>query len=401
MADKPAAPPARDLIPRLPRTFGPSFNDQLAQWDLLFPAEQRQLRAQMDWLSGLPPADFKQLLAPIVEIESKMELPRWDPNTRGLSVTDTGILARSPLYPKWRGEVEKVFAKIDTGAGAAASLPPMGRVLVCVLPAGLPESKDPMWPSLAAQGSWVTLDRKFGDVLPSLIAAVAARKRPAGLEEIESTWIFEADARFSAAAKSASETVISWKALEQVRREFLNRLNTVRRDLRSVDETTVDLRRLELGRWLPEPLAAQPRVREFVRGVLLSGNGSLVFPSSFVQWGASEALRRAQPQAMFACFGMRQKLKPFSSTVLFEDQQRSNPTPDADDPAGSLVDALLLAQYVYLAAGRVAAYQSGLVAILTGADLDRALVIGVKPPSAKVSAADLTALAVNHLEHEG
>ena len=29
---------AHDLIARLPRSFGPALNDQLAQWGLLFPA---------------------------------------------------------------------------------------------------------------------------------------------------------------------------------------------------------------------------------------------------------------------------------------------------------------------------------------------------------------------------
>src|SRR5574341_1402755 len=40
--------------------------------------------------------EFKRLFAPIVEIEGKMELPRWDASTAGLTVEDVGILARSP-----------------------------------------------------------------------------------------------------------------------------------------------------------------------------------------------------------------------------------------------------------------------------------------------------------------
>jgi hypothetical protein len=399
MADTLAVPAARDLITRLPRTFGPSFNDQLAQWDLLFPAEQRRLRAQVEWLDRLPAAEFKQLFAPIVELESKMDLPHWDPATRGMSVTDTGILARSPLYPAWRDEVAKVFARIDTGVGASGGLPPIPRLIACVLPSGLPPSKDPMWPSLAKQGTWVTLDRPFGDLLVPLAAALAARKRPAGLEDVESTWIFECDTRLSdAPPESTARTVVSWKALEPVRREFLNRLNTVRRDLRSVDETTLELKRLDIGRSLPRSVAAETRVLEFVRGVLLSGNGSLVFPSSFVQWGASEALRRVEPQCLLACFGLRQKLKPFSSTVLFEDQQRSNPTPDADDPAGSLVDALLLAQYVYLSSQRVQVFGERTLVLMTGAGLNRVLVLGQTPPSGTLPGPGLIALAVRHLQ---
>lgn len=183
--------------------------------------------------------------------------------------------------------------------------------------------------------------------------------------------------------------MLGWTATAAARREFLNRLNAVARDLRSVDQTTLELRRADLSRLLPPALERQPRVREFLRGVMLSGNGSLVFPNSFVQWGASEALRRSQPQALLACFGMRAKLKPFSSMVLFEDQNRSNPTRDEDDPAGTLIDAQLLARYVVLAAERQSAYQGRTLTLLAAAGLDRFLLLGAKAP-ARLSA---TALA--------
>lgn len=141
-----------------------------------------------------------------------------------------------------------------------------------------------------------------------------------------------------------------------------------------------DLKRADIGRLASPAIAANPRVREFVRGVLLSGNGSLVFSNSFVEWGASEALRRVQPQALIASFGMRQKLKPFSSLVLFEDQNRSNPVPDQDDPAGSLADAVLLAEYVYLASQRVACYPDHTVTLLSAVDWNRVLILGPRAP---------------------
>ena len=51
-------------------------------------------------------------------------------------------------------------------------------------------------------------------------------------------------------------------------------------------------------------------------------------------------------RASWFAFFPRQRPKPFSSVVLFEDQSRSNPVPDEDDAAGSLVDAAMLSQYV-------------------------------------------------------
>ncbi len=381
-----------ELIARLPRTFRPAVNDQFRQWDLLFPAEQRQLEAQLGWLAGLAREDFDRLFAPIVALESRMELPRWEPGAAGLTVEDVGILARSPLYPQWRAEVEKVFSRIDEEVLRSGAAKPLPRLVLGVLPSGLPLPTTPLWSELQRNGAWITLDQPFGRILTSFVPELAGRKLAAGTEEIESTWVFACDDRLSPPAA----VTLTWTGLAAARREFLSRLNTVRRNLKSVDQTHEELRRLDMGKLLPSALGGNPRVREFVRGIMLSGNGSLVFNNSFVQWGATEAMRRVQPQVLVAAFGIRPRLKPFSGSVLFEDQRRANPVEDAEDPAGSLVDALKLAEYVYLAEGRTPAYQERTLTLLAASDLDRLLVIGAKMKE-KMSGAELTAHALQWL----
>jgi hypothetical protein len=395
MSEQPPVPV--ELIRRLPATFGPALRDQFAQWNLLFNAERRQLQAQMDWLSKLPREEFDRLFTPLVAIESRMALPGWDSNAATLGVRDTGILARSPEYPQWRAEVERVFTRIDEGAAPSAGLQGLRRLVVCTLPPGIPLQEQPLWPDLAPEGAWLSLDRPFGGMLPGFGAAVAKRAAAPGLDQDERTWVIECDSRFSALA---GVPVLSWPELEGLRREFLRRLNAVQRDLHSVDDTGAELRRADIGRLAPPALAANARVREFLRGLLLSGNGSLVFPNSFVEWGAAEALRRAQPQALIACFGIREKLKPFSSLVLFEDQNRANPVANQEDPAGSMVDALLLSRYVYLAAQRVACYPGHTLTLLAACDSNRVLALGVRGsdlPRSPAAAEDLAGLAVRWL----
>jgi len=394
MPEEPRLP--AELTRRLPATFGAAVHDQLRQWDFLFPAERRQLRAQLDWLSGLEPAEFDRLLAPLAELEGRMALGLRDP-AAGLGVRDVGILARSPLYPQWRVEVEKVFSRIDTAAAQSVPLRNLPRLLVAVLPSAASLGDRPLWPNLAKLGSWFSLNRSFGEILPMLVSSLAARACASAVEEIERTWVFECGTRFDALANS---TVLSWDTMDPLRREFLRRLNAVQRDLRSVDQTTEDLRRADISRLAGPAIAANPRVREFVRAVLLSGNGSLVFGNSFVEWGASEALRRVQPHALVASFGTRLKLKPFSSLVLFEDQNRSNPVKDEDDPAGSLADAVLLAEYVYLASQRVACYPGHTVTLMSAIDWNRVLILGPRAPRWAASSAtpeELTAFILDWL----
>ena len=394
MSDKPQAP--AELIRRLPATFAPALNDQFRQWTLLFPAEQRQLRAQLDWLYGLPRGEFDELFARLIDIEKHMALPRWDPNAAGLSVRDTGILARSPLYPQWRAEVERVFSRIDDGI-QHTGLETLPRLVVCILPSRIPLGDQPLWPDLDKDGLWFSMDRPFGDILPSFMSAIAGRACSRALEAVERTWVFESDRRLSGAGGAC---VLSWDSLGPLRQEFLRKLNAVQRDLRSVDQTNEDLKRIDIDRMAGLEIAANPRLREFVRTLLLSGNGSLVFSNSFVQWGASESLRRAQPQVLIASFGIRKKLKPFSSLVLFEDQSRSNPVPDEEDPAGSLVDAAMLSQYVYLAAQRVGCYQGHAVTLMTAFDSNRVLILAPRGsgfPGSSANPQDLTALALRWL----
>jgi len=362
----------RALLTRLPRTFVPALNEQMRGWDLLFPAEQRTIRAQLDWLARLPSPEFDRLFDAIKKLEGRMELPAWDLGAQRVSINDTSMLVRSPYYREWRAAVERVFEQVDAGVNAEQSTAPPNRLLVCALPAGLPLGSGPIWPRLDKQGRHAALEQPFGAVLAPLVEAVTNRKPRAGTEPLESTWALECDSaivRMSAAGRMIG---LSYESLAPLRREFLKRLNAVHKDLRSADATYSDLRQMAIH---DAPPLDTPRVREFVRTLFLSGNGALLFGNSFVEWGASEALRRAQPQAMFCSFGIRAKLKPFSSVVLFEDQNRANPAPDQPDPAGSLADIRPLAEYVSLSARRLPGRTATLFA---AAQQDRLLILA--PP---------------------
>jgi hypothetical protein len=372
------------LLDKLPRTFLPALNEQLRGWDLLFPAERRAITAQMDWLGRLPDTEFRTLFEPVIALEKRMDLPPWKPSTDRLSVSDTGILVRSPYYQQWRAEVEKVFTKIDAARQTDGGPRPANKLIVCVMPAGVPAPSGPLWKSLEAEGRWIPLEAPFGEVLPVLFHGAAERDEAPEIDPVERTWVFEYDPQLSAIHVNSPVASFSFDELGPVRREFLVRLNSMNRDLRTLDRTYDDLRRLDLSRLLAQPYSTG--IREFARNLFLSGNGALLFGNSFVQWGASEAFRRAAPQATFCRFGIRPKLKPFSSVVLFEDQNRANPIPDQPDPEGSFVDARLLVEYVYLAALRGPEYADRTLVLLAVPEQRRVLVLG--PAAAMASPAD-------------
>jgi hypothetical protein len=380
----------RDLLKRLPRTFVPALNEQLNKGDLLFPAEQRVLQGQLAYLAGLTPRDFDELFRPVKDIEAKMRLPAWEVGGDRLSISDTSLLVRSPYYPQWRSEVEKVFARIDDAIETAKSRKPRRSVVVCVLPAGLPFPPGSPWLRPETAGRTLELRTPFGAEADQFLRSLA-RHADSALEPAERTWVFEAGDGLSRSLAQGTEglTVLSFETLGPMRKEFLRRLNVVRKDLRSADQAFEELRRLDLAPLLGEKMRRDPRLSGFVRDLFLSGNGALLFGNSFVEWGATEAMRRAQPQLLICSFGIRSKLKPFSSLAVFEDQGRANPAPEQDDAPASLIDAQILAEYVYLTTLRLPAYAERTLGVFA-IDDHRAVQVTGLPPSAAWSSEPLS-----------
>ena len=174
--------PNIDLLSKLPRTFVPALNEQFRNWDLLFPAERRTINAQMEWLGPLPDQQFRTLFAAILDLEKQMDLPPWNPATDKLSVTDTGILVRSPHYQQWRAQVERTFGAIDAGVEKAGKLKRSNKLVVAVMPAGSASRTSLLWPTLEAAGKWISLTAPFADMLPALYRGIAERE---GVPEIE------------------------------------------------------------------------------------------------------------------------------------------------------------------------------------------------------------------------
>jgi hypothetical protein len=86
----------------------------------------------------------------------------------------------------------------------------------------------------------------------------------------------------------------------------------------------------------------------FQVSVLTEGSGTQIFSTTFVQWAAREAFRRAQPVTLLLRFAPRQRARPMNE-LLAETQRK----PELD-PQGSLVDADMGAYYTWLNQQRLA-----------------------------------------------
>jgi hypothetical protein len=122
-------------------------------------------------------------------------------------------------------------------------------------------------------------------------------------------------------------------------------------------------------------LHADDIVRTFIREVLLTGNGTLFVNNTFVEWAAVQALRRAQPRILVTRYGVRDKLKPFSSLLLFSQPRASDQIPLIEDPVGSFIDVEQLSYYVWLNAEKSAAYRRKTLYLFLAEGIDQMLAV--------------------------
>jgi hypothetical protein len=391
---------SQGVLKRLPLTFLPFVNQQLHQWEYLFPNERRSVERLLLHVVRLSQDESAALFRDVVELEEKMGVRHWQFSTDEQTIQNSSQLARSSYFQEWRRAVQAVFDTADRSAQAspAAAGKPRNRLVLLDIPAALPLNETTVWRRWEGIGKPLKLDltdRARNPLefllmgLPGASGASGGLLKVAGERSLTSpadTWVMDAgrgliDAVFGPPNSSAvrSEVVLlSYSRLDSYRQNFSHEMNTMRKDLADADAVFDRLRKVDVSPWCPPEVAADAAVREFVRSLYLAGNGAVIFGNSFVEWAASEAFRRARPSFVAARFGVRSKPKPFTGVAVFDNPDQVNPLPAVDDFEGSAVDAQMLALYVWLAASRYEEYQRSTVCVCLAESVSQAYVVA--PP---------------------
>jgi hypothetical protein len=382
------------VLKRLPLTFLPFVNQQLHQWEFLFPNERKSVEQLLMYVARLSPQGSAELFHDVVDLEEKMGVRHWQFSTEEQTIQNSSQLARSPYFQEWRRAVQAVFdvadrnAQKEKGTGNEPH-----RVILLDIPRNLPLNEARIWGRWQSVGRPVKLDvgqPERGTTAMELLLAGGtsadgvsfegllhtARNRAAAAPA--DTWVVDAGSTLvePVAALQSNETVLlSYERLDQYRQSFSHEMNTMRKDLADADAVFDRLRKVDVLPWCPPEVVSDPAVREFVRSLYLSGNGAVIFGNSFVEWASSEAFRRARPTFLAARFGVRAKPKPFTGVAVFDNPDQVNPLPAVDDLEGSAVDAQMLALYVWLAASRYEEYQQSTVCVCLAESLSQAYIV--------------------------
>lgn len=322
-----------ETFERLPLSFLPSLLREVIDYDFKFPAERKALERELRNLSSLSPEQAKAWLEGFSEIRISYQLESMD------WVNAPAQFVEQLSAYLWTTHQLDAFRKAATEyadrlhAAAPADLPPVARLGITVIGQGVTTPDRILFRKLRTEGVY------FSNVNPEnglgmLLDVVAARAKAHSAAYAH--WYVDGGQE---AAYDPVLTCISYHALEPARAALSAKLRA-------------EMERPGMGPEALRTLMAQMRPADLGMGkasdavldrfrvkILTEGSGTQIFSTTFAQWTAREALRRAQPLTLLVRFAPRQRQKPMNEMLAASH--------DVADPdfQGSLVDADMGAYY--------------------------------------------------------
>ncbi len=325
------------LLQKLPLSFLPSFLRELIDYDYKFPVERAAIDGELTTLNGLSPAQVDAWFRPFAQLSLSPKLERLD------WINQPAQFLEQESAHLWTTGQQDAFRTAATGYGdrlrtAAAPVAPIPtrRMGIAVIGQGVPSFDPPLFRNLRTHGTL------FGQVNPEnglelLLAALETRAQTHPVPYAH--WYVDGG---SPMAHTPQLTCVSYAELEPVRDALLDFIQKqIQRPGMGPEELRSNLARLS-----PADLGLDKGndgvLGRFQLKILTEGSGTQIFSTTFAQWTAREALRRAQPLTLLVRFAPRQRQRPMNDLL-----SSGQDTPQLD-PMGSLVDADMGAYYQWI-----------------------------------------------------
>ena len=324
-----------NLLRELPLPLCASLLRQLSQFDWLFPAEQNVITAQFSALAAMSPQQRAQATSSFSTLAVQPSLAQMD------WVNEPKRFLEALTAYLWSTHQIDAFHSAATTYAEAVRLdagntnPPIPRAVFVVVSGELDKPGYPLFRKLRQQG--VFFEDVPGELTTEQLSTwIGARtqKLPAALTH------FYIDGAEALPVTAKHLHTMSWSGVSRPRQALLERMHRIMNTPGSGPE----LARTELASLSPADLGMKSAggnevMDHFAVSVLGEGSGTQVFSTTFVQWGAREVLRRAEPSTLLVRFGPRQQLQPMNEMLA-----GTAPTASPDLP-GSFVDADMGAYY--------------------------------------------------------
>lgn len=351
----------------LPLSFLPALLREAIEYDYKFPAERKALDQETANLARLSPDERMQWLQAFatISLSPKLEHSDW--------VSFPAQFVEQLSAHLWTTHQLDAFrlAATDYADRLHKAVPPeapaVPRLGITVIGQGVESYDQPLFRKLRPHGAYfshVTPDNGLRILLDAVTAR--AKRHSANYEH----WYIDGG---DPVDHDSTLTCVSYNALDPVRTAVLRNMHSA---IEKPGMGPEALRTIMAG-WHPGDLGMKstddPVLDRFQVRLMTEGSGTQIFSTSFTQWAAREALRRAEPATLLVRFAPRQRQKPMSE-LLAPGAER----PELD-PVGSLVDAEMGAYYNWLNQQRLpGAEQAAFLAWFEGHS--SALIIGPSVP---------------------
>jgi hypothetical protein len=326
-----------DLVKRLPLGFLPLLLRELILYDEKFPAERRDIDSQFAYLQSLDSAALAKAMEPFARLRLTPALESLD------WVAAPAIFVEQLTAHLWSthqidGFRAAATAHIEHTTAAYPDPPlPAHRLTIAIIGQGVHENTYRLFRKLRPKGTYYT-NVRVANALPAILDRLA-RRAEAHLADY-AHWHIDATPKPS--ATPGHVTRVAWTDLASSRAALQSRMQRIYEAAVFDPEAF----RTKMAQLQPADIgldAGAPALTRFQLSLLSEGSGTQVFATTFVQWAAREALRRAQPLTLVARFGPRQRENPMN--VLLAEAQGGRAELD---PQGSLIDADMGAYYTWL-----------------------------------------------------
>jgi len=327
-----------ELLQQLPLSFVPLLLREIISYDWRFPAERKDIDRQLTYLGSLPPTQIEKLMAPFARINltSQLEHFDWVNSPTEFSEQLTAHLWATHQIDAIHIAAEGYMRQIN--AVSPLEPPPLARLGVAVIGKGVTENKYRLFRKLRPHG--VYFNRiKPENGLGMLVEAVEAR---AAAHPVEfGHWYIDGGGRENVDEKTLA--CVAYDSLEPVRTNLLNKMEkAIKTGIGGPEALRTMMAKLRPDEVGLSDAPESTVLNHFQVSVLTEGSGTQIFSTTFVQWAAREALRRAQPVTVLARYAPRQRQRPMNELISGKQQNVEY------DQAGSLVDADMGAYYTWL-----------------------------------------------------
>jgi hypothetical protein len=370
-------------LQQLPLSFVPGLLRELIEYDFKFPAERKARERELEQISSLSAEQRIAWFQGFAQIQLSAQLEEFD-----WAKAPAQFVERLSAH-LWSTHQLDAFrqASTDYADRLRAAVPPespqVPRLGITIIGQGVPSYDEAVFRKLRPHGAYFSRVKPEGGLRQLLdLVAVRAKAHPSPYEH----WYIDGG---EAVDHSEALTCVSYNALEPARAALLRKMQI------EIDRPGMgpEALRTLLAQMRPADLGmdreggSKPKdevLERFEISLLTEGSGTQIFSTSFAQWAAREAMRRAQPLTLLVRFAPRQRQKPMNE-LLSATETRTDL-----DFVGSLIDADMGAYYNWINQQRLpGAEQSSFLVWFEGHN--QALGIGPSMPrgTESTSVADL------------